>query len=141
MQIFYEQSAKPELLKGKIIKVKLGRDEATDRMMIDAIRSVTDKPITVDANQGWKERGAALKMIEWLAGRGVTFIEQPMPMVDPVTDLAVDAALLGGALAAEAAFIQPQMDPGYMPDPGYDQGGFDPGGMDMGGFDSGGSDF
>jgi L-alanine-DL-glutamate epimerase-like enolase superfamily enzyme len=40
---------------------------------------VTDKPITVDANQGWKERGAALKMIEWLAGRGVTFIEQPMP--------------------------------------------------------------
>lgn len=63
----------------KIIKVKLGRDEATDRMMIDAIRSVTDKPITVDANQGWKERGAALKMIEWLAGRGVTFIEQPMP--------------------------------------------------------------
>ena len=63
----------------KIIKVKLGRDEATDRMMIDAIRSVTDKPITVDANQGWKERGSALKMIEWLAGRGVTFIEQPMP--------------------------------------------------------------
>ena len=61
----------------KIIKVKLGRD--TDRTMIEAIREVTDKPITVDANQGWKDRDAALHMIEWLAGRGVVFIEQPMP--------------------------------------------------------------
>ena len=61
----------------KIIKVKLGRD--TDRMMIEAIRSVTDKPITVDANQGWKDRAEALRMIEWLATQGVVFIEQPMP--------------------------------------------------------------
>ena len=61
----------------KIIKVKLGRD--TDRQMIETIRSVTDKPITVDANQGWTDRNEALKMIEWLATRGVVFIEQPMP--------------------------------------------------------------
>ncbi len=61
----------------KIIKVKLGRD--TDRAMIEAIRDVTDKPITVDANQGWKDRGEALKTIEWLAARGVILIEQPMP--------------------------------------------------------------
>ena len=61
----------------KIIKVKLGRDN--DREMIEAIRSVTDKPITVDANQGWTERDEALRMIDWLAGRGVVFIEQPMP--------------------------------------------------------------
>ncbi len=61
----------------KIIKVKLGRD--TDRMMIEAIRSVTDKPITVDANQGWKDRTEALRTIEWLATQGVVFIEQPMP--------------------------------------------------------------
>ncbi len=61
----------------KIIKVKLGRD--TDRQMIEAIRSVTDKPITVDANQGWTDRNEALKMIEWLATQGVLFIEQPMP--------------------------------------------------------------
>ena len=63
----------------KIIKVKLGRDAATDRMMIDTIREVTDKPITVDANQGWKDRSTALAMIEWLATRRVDFIEQPMP--------------------------------------------------------------
>jgi L-alanine-DL-glutamate epimerase-like enolase superfamily enzyme len=62
----------------KIIKVKLGRDEATDRAIIDAIRDVTDAPITVDANQGWRARGDALRMIEWLEGRGVLFIEQPM---------------------------------------------------------------
>ena len=61
----------------KIIKVKLGRD--TDRLMIETIREVTDKPITVDANQGWKDREDALRMIEWLASRGVVFVEQPMP--------------------------------------------------------------
>jgi L-Ala-D/L-Glu epimerase len=63
----------------KIIKVKLGRGVESDRMMIEAIRQVTDKPITVDANQGWKERDDALRMIEWLASRRVEFIEQPMP--------------------------------------------------------------
>ena len=63
----------------KIIKVKLGRSRESDREMIGAIRDVTDKPITVDANQGWKQRDEALAMIEWLAGRGVLFVEQPMP--------------------------------------------------------------
>jgi L-alanine-DL-glutamate epimerase-like enolase superfamily enzyme len=63
----------------KILKVKLGRGDDTDRMMIDTIREVTDKPVTVDANQGWRDRGAALRMIEWLATRGVVFVEQPMP--------------------------------------------------------------
>lgn len=63
----------------RIIKVKLGRGPESDRMMIEAIRSVTEKPITVDANQGWTDRSDALRMIEWLAGRGVVLIEQPMP--------------------------------------------------------------
>jgi L-Ala-D/L-Glu epimerase len=67
----------------RIIKVKLGRDPATDRLMIDTIREVTDKPITVDANQGWKDRADALRMIEWLAARRVEFIEQPMPKENP----------------------------------------------------------
>jgi L-alanine-DL-glutamate epimerase-like enolase superfamily enzyme len=63
----------------KIIKVKLGRGAESDRMMIETIREVTQKPITVDANQGWTERSEALRRIEWLASRGVEFIEQPMP--------------------------------------------------------------
>ncbi|TSA21710.1 dipeptide epimerase [bacterium] len=61
----------------KILKVKLGRD--TDKMMIETIRSVTDKPITVDVNQGWKDRSFALDMIHWLKERGVLLVEQPMP--------------------------------------------------------------
>lgn len=61
-----------------IIKVKLGRDDKTDRMMIETIRSVTDKPICVDANQGWKDKNYALDMIHWLSERNVRMIEQPM---------------------------------------------------------------
>lgn len=62
-----------------IIKVKLGRDEATDKMMVNTIRSVTDKTICVDANQGWKDKHYALDMINWLNERNVNMIEQPMP--------------------------------------------------------------
>lgn len=75
----------PEVVRGKVreaeiykvLKVKLGR--SNDREMIDTIRSVTDKPIRVDVNQGWKDRKQALTMIEWLARKGVEFVEQPMP--------------------------------------------------------------
>ncbi|MCX6227721.1 MAG: twin-arginine translocation signal domain-containing protein [Bacteroidia bacterium] len=74
----------PEVVKGKvkeasefkILKVKLGRE--TDKEMIQAIRSITDVPICVDVNQGWKDRNMALDMIHWLAERGVVFVEQPM---------------------------------------------------------------
>lgn len=61
----------------KVLKVKLGRD--TDKQLIETIRSVTDVPIRVDVNQGWKNRDDALAMIEWLAGKGIEFVEQPMP--------------------------------------------------------------
>lgn len=61
----------------KILKVKLGLE--TDKMMIETIRSVTDKPLCVDVNQGWKKKEFALEMAHWLAERGVVFLEQPMP--------------------------------------------------------------
>ena len=61
----------------KILKVKLGRE--TDKEMIETIRSVSDTPITVDVNQGWKDRNFALEMIHWLKERNVLFVEQPMP--------------------------------------------------------------
>ena len=66
----------------KVLKVKLGREN--DREMIQTIREVTDVPIRVDVNQGWKDRALALSAIEWLATRGVEFVEQPMPkeMID-----------------------------------------------------------
>lgn len=61
----------------KILKVKLGRD--TDKEMIETIRSISDKPLTVDVNQGWTDKNFALEMIHWLNERNVLFIEQPMP--------------------------------------------------------------
>ena len=67
----------------KILKVKLGRGHDLDRQLIESIRSVTDKPITVDANQGWTDREESLRMAEWLAARGVVFVEQPMPKDRP----------------------------------------------------------
>jgi L-Ala-D/L-Glu epimerase len=69
----------------KILKVKLGRE--TDKMMIETIRSVTDKPITTDVNQGWKDKQHALDMAHWLKEKGVVLLEQPMPK-EQVDDLA-----------------------------------------------------
>ena len=60
----------------KILKVKLGRD--TDKEMIETIRSVTDKPLCVDVNQGWKDKQFALDMVHWLKEKGVVLVEQPM---------------------------------------------------------------
>ena len=50
-----------------------------DKEMIETIRSVTDLPIAIDANQGWADRQYALDMIHWLKEKGVVMIEQPMP--------------------------------------------------------------
>lgn len=61
----------------KILKVKLGRD--TDKEMIESIRSVSDVPLCVDVNQGWKNKKEALDMIFWLKEKGVEYVEQPMP--------------------------------------------------------------
>ncbi len=61
----------------RILKVKLGRD--TDKEIVETIRSVTNVPLCADANQGWKDRQAALEMIHWLNDRNFTFIEQPLP--------------------------------------------------------------
>jgi L-alanine-DL-glutamate epimerase-like enolase superfamily enzyme len=47
--------------------------------MINAIRSVSDVPLCVDVNQGWKDKQMALDMIHWLKEKGVKYVEQPMP--------------------------------------------------------------
>lgn len=63
--------------KFNILKVKVGLDN--DKEMIETIREITDLPIAVDANQGWKDKKQALDMIHWLAEHGVVMVEQPMP--------------------------------------------------------------
>lgn len=61
----------------KILKVKLGTER--DREMIRAIREVSDLPIAVDVNQGWKNKKKALDEIFWLKEQGIVMVEQPMP--------------------------------------------------------------
>jgi L-alanine-DL-glutamate epimerase-like enolase superfamily enzyme len=68
-----------------ILKVKVGLD--SDEEMINTIRSVTDLPLAVDANQGWKDRQKALDEIFWLKEQGVVMVEQPMA-VDRLDDIA-----------------------------------------------------
>ena len=63
-----------------ILKVKVGGPD--DKRMIEAIRSVTDLPLAVDANQGWKDRSEALDMIFWLKEKGIVMVEQPMSKYD-----------------------------------------------------------
>ncbi|RZL39448.1 MAG: dipeptide epimerase [Pedobacter sp.] len=60
----------------KVIKVKLGRDN--DKELIKTIRSVSNLPLFVDANQGWADRKQAIDMCYWLHDQGVLLIEQPM---------------------------------------------------------------
>jgi L-alanine-DL-glutamate epimerase-like enolase superfamily enzyme len=75
----------PEITKQKtreaadfpILKVKVGL--ATDEPTIEAVRSVTKKPLRVDANEGWKDKEEAVRKINWLEKMGVEFIEQPLP--------------------------------------------------------------
>ena len=58
------------------LKVKVG--VPGDHELIQAIREVSDLPLTVDANQGWTDRAKALDEIEWLATQGCIMVEQPM---------------------------------------------------------------
>ncbi|KAI9549138.1 putative l-Ala-D/L-Glu epimerase-like [Daphnia sinensis] len=60
----------------KVIKVKLGRDN--DKELIQTIRSVSNLPLYVDANQGWGDKKKAIDLCYWLHDQGVVLIEQPM---------------------------------------------------------------
>lgn len=77
----------------KMLKVKVGLDN--DKEMIETIRSITDVPICVDANQGWKDKYKARDMIDWLAEQGVVLVEQPLPkdQIDDMSWLTAHSAL------------------------------------------------
>ncbi|MCC7174263.1 MAG: dipeptide epimerase [Bryobacterales bacterium] len=60
-----------------VLKIKVGL--ATDEETIAAVRSVTKKPLRVDANEGWKDKEEAVRKINWLESQGVELVEQPMP--------------------------------------------------------------
>lgn len=75
----------PEVMQQKIkeaadfpvYKIKVGLKD--DEAILRAIRQVTDKPLRVDANEGWKSKEEAVEKINWMAMLGVEFVEQPMP--------------------------------------------------------------
>lgn len=60
----------------KILKVKLNGEN--DKAIINNIRSITNKPIAIDVNQGWKNKEDALEMINWLSDKNVLFVEQAL---------------------------------------------------------------
>jgi L-alanine-DL-glutamate epimerase-like enolase superfamily enzyme len=74
----------PEIIEEKIreaegfpvLKVKMGLDN--DFEIMETIRKLTDRPVRIDANEGWT-REEALEKIQWLKDRNVEFIEQPLP--------------------------------------------------------------
>lgn len=61
----------------KYLKIKLGTEK--NKEIISLIRELTDKPIFVDVNQGWRDKYFALEMIQWLSEMNVVLIEQPLP--------------------------------------------------------------
>ena len=65
-----------EAEKYPLYKIKLGTKH--DRDIIKGIREVTNKPLRVDANEGWETVDQALKEIEFLRSQNVELVEQPM---------------------------------------------------------------
>ena len=60
-----------------ILKIKVGLDK--DESTMEAVRSVTNKPLRLDANEGFKSKEEAVRKINWLESLGAEFIEQPLP--------------------------------------------------------------
>jgi L-alanine-DL-glutamate epimerase-like enolase superfamily enzyme len=60
----------------EVLKVKMGSDD--DREVLTAVRDVTERPVRVDANEGWTPESAR-ERLPWLAKMGVEFVEQPLP--------------------------------------------------------------
>jgi L-Ala-D/L-Glu epimerase len=89
----------------RVLKLKVGGEQ--DRAMVDAIRDVTDVQIRVDANEGYPDRETAIREIEWLAGRNVELVEQPLPAtrVEDIVWLKDRSPL---PLFADEAFLQAQ---------------------------------
>jgi len=67
----------------KVLKVKMGSKD--DQKVLETVRSLTDCPVRVDANEGWALEDA-LARLEWLQEMGVEFVEQPLP-ADQLTEM------------------------------------------------------
>lgn len=68
-----------EAARHPVLKIKLGTDH--DMEILDAIRSVTDKTLRVDANAAWTVDKAIAK-INQIVTYGIELVEQPIPPGD-----------------------------------------------------------
>ncbi len=59
-----------------VFKVKMGSKD--DQRVLETVRSVTNRPVRVDANEGWTLRDA-IERLDWLQKMGVELVEQPLP--------------------------------------------------------------
>lgn len=66
-------------VEGRFRRLKIKVGVPGDHELVEAIRQVTDLPLTVDANQGWTDPAKALDEIEWLRSQGCIMVEQPLP--------------------------------------------------------------
>jgi L-alanine-DL-glutamate epimerase-like enolase superfamily enzyme len=87
----------PDTIRRKVLEaaeypvIKLKAGDSRDHENFAALRSVApDKFVRVDANEGWKTKEEALRMLEWLAAtdKKIQFVEQPMPRDASGSDLA-----------------------------------------------------
>ena len=83
-----------------LLKVKVGL--ASDEENVTAVRSVTKKPIRVDANEGWASPEEAVRRIAWLKTMGVEFVEQPLPAARNAEMKAVKAGAVLPLVADES---------------------------------------
>jgi L-alanine-DL-glutamate epimerase-like enolase superfamily enzyme len=86
----------PDVIRKKVLEaaqypmIKLKVGDPRDRENLAALRSVApEKPVRADANEGWKTKEDALRMLEWLAAtdKKIQFVEQPMPRDAAVKDM------------------------------------------------------
>jgi len=105
----------PEVMQKKVkegekypsLKVKVGLP--ADEENIRAIRAVTNKPIRVDANEGWQTPEEAISRIRWLATMGIEFVEQPLPASKNAMMKAVKAASPLPLVADESVLHPPDI--------------------------------
>ncbi|HVK05974.1 MAG TPA: dipeptide epimerase [Armatimonadaceae bacterium] len=69
-------------LSPRSLKIKLGSPEGIeyDKAILAAVKETAPEGVAlrVDANGGWPDVATADRMIRWLAGRGVEYVEQPL---------------------------------------------------------------
>jgi L-Ala-D/L-Glu epimerase / N-acetyl-D-glutamate racemase len=65
-----------EALDFPVLKIKMGLEN--DHEIMETVRRLTDRPVRIDANEGWTAE-EALEKIRWLESQNVEFVEQPLP--------------------------------------------------------------